>query len=48
VAALGGFGRLLKGVVAGPYLTPLAAALALLATAGVVLAVRIVARRHRK
>ncbi len=48
VAALGGFGWLLKGVVAGPYLTPLAAALALLTTTGVVLVARALTRLHRK
>lgn len=46
--ALGGYGWLLKGVVAGPYLTPLAAALALLTTTGVMLIARVLTRLHRK
>jgi len=48
VAALGGFGWLLKGVVAGAYLTPLAAALALVTTTGVVLVARVLTRLHRR
>jgi len=48
VAALGGFGWLLKGRVAGPYVTPLAAALALLTTTGVMLVARVLTRPHCK
>ncbi|MEN6574858.1 MAG: hypothetical protein ABFD90_00850 [Phycisphaerales bacterium] len=48
IAALGGFGWLLRGAVAGPYRTPLALVLALAATTGLMLVVRIVARPHRE
>jgi len=48
VAGLGGFGWLVRGVVAGPHETPLALVLALVATAGMMLVVHIVTRPHRK
>ena len=48
VAALGGFGWLLRDAVARRYQTPAALVLALAATAGVMLAIRSVARHHRK
>lgn len=48
VAALGGFGYLLKDVVAKPYQTPLALVSAVLTTAALMLVVRALVRRHRK
>lgn len=48
VVFLGGLGWLLKGVVAGPYQTPLAAALALAATVALMLALRLLTRPHRR
>lgn len=48
VVALGVFGGLLEGVVAGAYRTPLALVLALSTTAALVLIVRILVRSHRR
>jgi hypothetical protein len=48
VATLGGFAWLLEDAVADPCRTPLAAALALAATTGVMLVVRHLIRPHRK
>jgi hypothetical protein len=48
VAALGGFGWLLQGAVGQRVQTPAALVLALATTAGMMLAVRSVARHHRK
>jgi len=47
IGALAGFGRLLENVVDRRYQTPLAAAMAVAATMGAMLAVRIVAARRR-
>jgi len=48
VAALSGFGPLLRGLVREPYLTPLTLVLALVTTAAVMLAGRFLVRRRRK
>lgn len=48
IAALAGFGRLMEGAVSARVQTPLAAAMALAATAGVMLIVRVLTRRHRR
>jgi hypothetical protein len=48
IVALTGFGRLLENAVARPYQTPLALLLALIATAGVMLVVRVLIRPHQK
>jgi hypothetical protein len=48
IGALAGFGRLLKDVVAASYQVPLAVALALTTTIGVMLVVRAWTRPHRK
>lgn len=48
IGALAGFGRLLEGVADARFRTPLAAALALAATTGVMLVVRILTRRQKK
>ena len=48
VAALGGLGRLLGHVVAAPYQTPLALALAAAGTAGLLLAVRALVRLRKE
>ncbi|MGE5294432.1 MAG: SoxR reducing system RseC family protein [Solirubrobacterales bacterium] len=48
IAALAGFGRLLEGVVGEESQMPLAAALALVVTGGVMLVVRVFTRRHQK
>ena len=48
VAFLGVFGWLVQDVAAKPYQTPLAAAMALPATVGLMLAARALLRRHRK
>lgn len=48
IAALAGFGRIMEGAVSAKAQTPLAAALALATTAGVMLVVRVLAGRHRR
>jgi len=48
VVFLGVFGWLLQGIVAKSYQAPLAAAMALPATVGLMLAMRVLMRRHRK
>lgn len=48
IGALAGFGRLLEGAADTRYQMPLAAALALAATTGVMLAIRVATRRYRK
>ncbi len=48
IGALAGFGRLMEGVVGARVQMPLAAALALAATAGVMLVVRVLTRQHRR
>jgi len=48
VVALAGSGWLLRGTIAKPYQTPLAAVLALATAAGVMLLVRVVTRRRRR
>ncbi len=48
VAALGGLAWLLESAVARPYQTPVAVALALATTAGVMLVVRVLVRPRRK
>lgn len=48
IGALAGFGRLLEGAVNTRYQMPLAAALALAATTGVMLVLRVATRRHQK
>ena len=48
VAALGGFGRVLENSVARPYQTPLALGLAIMVTAGSMLATRALVRYRPK
>lgn len=47
IGTLAGFGRLMEDVVSARYQMPLAAAMALAATTGVMLVVRVLTRRHR-
>jgi hypothetical protein len=46
IGALAGFGWLMEGAVGARYQMPLAAAMALAATTGVMLVVRVLTRRH--
>jgi hypothetical protein len=47
IGTLAGFGKLMEGVVSARYQMPLAATMALAATAGVMLVVRVLTRRHQ-